>query len=418
MSSAVATQNMSTITKEEMHDDFLKNVNSLKDRQFRFVMANSSKTHLPNPDYAAPELFVPPTPAGWMTEYKQAGGNHSTCGSSPSRLQGLMEMTSKDLHLDPIVEYINNSDNPYIIWDLEKIYKSSDDTDWVEWNCFLFSVSGSLFCSRVTNGSWNKWAAAHPKSWSHHYTEPPTLPPSEQSTELATETPTELATELTTELTTELATELATEPPTKLLSAKASQTAIDNMRACSAIWPSDLDLYQKATTNALYHSALVGLMNRVNDAMRHKECLDRLISEVLGYKIDARGVWPTENVLFLTAIAKLNSAQKYMAINELQDLRSAAIKGIDAKRNLDATIVQILDGTFAGDTNNAWNLWIANNPEYVTSTPVPNLINLIPKASLNVNRVGAPMDRCGYCSPHCRCPYDGPCGDRPEGRNY
>jgi hypothetical protein len=198
-------------------------------------------------------------------------------------------------------------------------------------------------------------------------------------------------------------------------STNSAQTTIDNMRACSAIWPSDLDLYQKATTNALYHSALGGLMNRVNDAMRHKECLDRLISEVLGYKIDARGEWPTENVLFLTAIAKLNSAQKYMAINELQDLRSATIKGIDAKRNLDASIVQILDGTFAGDTNNAWNLWIAKNADYTTpplppSPPSP--ISLIPNDSLNSERVGVPMDRSGYCSPDCCCPYDGPCGDR------
>jgi hypothetical protein len=191
MSSDVATQNMSTTTKEEMHDAFLKNVTSLKDRQFRFVMVNSSRTHLPNPDYAAPELFVPPTPAGWMTEYKQAGGNHSTCGSSPSRLQGLMEMTSKDLHLDPIVEYINNSDNPYIIWDLEKIYKSSDDTDWAEWNCFLFSVSGSLFAHRVTNGSWSKWAGAHPKSWSKPYTEPVIKATTEPTTEPPTEPPTE-----------------------------------------------------------------------------------------------------------------------------------------------------------------------------------------------------------------------------------
>jgi hypothetical protein len=172
MSSDVATQNMTTTTKEEMHDAFLKNVHSLKDLQFRFVMANSSKTHLPNPDYAAPELFVTSTPRDWMNEYKRTGGTHTTCGTNHSRLQVLMDFSGKATQVDPIMEYINNSDDPHIIWEVEKIYKSSDDADWAEWNCFLFSVSGSLFAPRVTNGSWSKWAAAHPKSWSQSYTEP------------------------------------------------------------------------------------------------------------------------------------------------------------------------------------------------------------------------------------------------------
>jgi hypothetical protein len=188
------------------------------------------------------------------------------------------------------------------------------------------------------------------------------------------------------------------------------------MRTCSAIWPSDIRLFQRAVPKAPNYAELMDLVNRVKEAMKEKEYLDRLISEVLGYKIDARGEWPTKNVLFLTAIAKLNSIRDYAQINILQDLWSTTNKGIPAKRNLDASIVQILDGTFAGDTNNAWNLWITNNPDYTTSPLVPSPISLIPNSSLNSERVGVPMDRCGYCSPDCCCPYDGPCGDRPEGR--
>jgi len=169
------------------------------------------------------------------------------------------------------------------------------------------------------------------------------------------------------------------------------------------------------------YKELMDLVHIVLKGKREKKYMDQRISEVLGYKIDAEAEWPIKNVLFLTAIAKLNSAQKYMDINVLQDYRSTINKGMTAKRNLDATIVQILDGTFAGDTNNAWNLWIANNPDYTTSPlppSPPSPISLIPNASLNSERVGVPMDRCGYCSPHCRCPYDGPCGDRPEGRYH
>lgn len=175
MSSDSATQNMSTnsATADEIHDAFVKNVNSLKERQFRFVMANSSQTHVMNPGYAAPELYVPLSPRLWMIEYKQAGGSHTTSGYKPSRLQGLMEMSANDPSLNPIVEYINNSDDPHIIWELEKIFKFSQGGDWIEWDRFLFSVTGSLFNTRVTNGSWSKWAAKHTKSWSDSYEDPP-----------------------------------------------------------------------------------------------------------------------------------------------------------------------------------------------------------------------------------------------------
>jgi hypothetical protein len=359
-----------------MHDVLLENVNSLKDIQFRFIMTNSY-TYKRHPDYTASKFFTKSTPKDWQNENTGSAGTCSY-GYNPSNNQMLINFTRDTTQLELIRKYINNSDDPHIIWKLEKFYKSSNDTECVEWNCYVFGITAGWLHDRVTNGSWNKWLATHSVCWTNPYTEPPTEPPTKPPTKPPTELPTELPTKPPTEPPTKPSVEIfvvprvepsvdavaPSPPPTK-----ASQTAIDNMRTCSAIWPSDLTLFHKAVPRAPNYTELMDLVNRVREAMKAKDYL------------------------------------------------STTSKGITAKRNLDATIVQILDGTFSGHTNNAWNLWLANNPEYVTSPLVPIPISLIPKASLNVNRVGAPMDRCGYCSPHCRCPYDGPCGDRPEGRN-
>ena len=339
MSSAVATQNMSTSTKQEMHNAFIENVNSLKDAQFRFIMTKSYNAH---PDYTASKFFIKSTPKDWQNENKGGGGTCSY-GHNPSNNQMLINFTRDATQLDLIVKYINNSDDPNIIWELEKIYKSSDDTDWTEWNGYVFSVTATWLYTHTieTNRGFNKWLATHSQCWTNPYTEPSVkifvVPRVEPSVDAVA--------------------------PSPAPSTKASQTAIDNMRTCSAIWPSDLTLFHKAVPRAPNYAELMDLVNRVRESMKKNK------------------------------------------------------NDIAAKRNLDATIVQILDGTFTGNTNNAWNLWITNNPDYVTSPLVPIPISLITNASLNVNRVGAPMDRCGYCSPDCRCPYDGPCGDRPEGRN-
>ena len=348
--SSVATQNMSTSTNQKMHDVLLENVNSLKDVQFRFIMTKSY-TYKRHPDYTASKFFTKSTPKDWQNE-NTGGAGTCSYGYNPSNNQMLIDFTRDTTQLDLIRKYINNSDDPHIIWELEKIYKSSNDTECAEWNCYVFSITAGWLHGRVTNG-WDKWLAIHGGSWTSPYTEPPTEPPTKPSVEIFVVP------------RVEPSVDAVAPSPTK-----ASQTAIDNMRTCSAIWPSDLTLFHKAVPRAPNYAELMDLVNRVREAMKAKDYL------------------------------------------------SAASKGITAKRNLDATIVQILDGTFSGHANNAWNLWIANNPEYVTSPLAPTPISLIPKASLNVNRVGAPMDRCGYCSPHCRCPYDGPCGDRPEGRNY
>ena len=193
----------------------------------------------------------------------------------------------------------------------------------------------------------------------------------------------------------------------------ASQTARDNMRTCSKSWPSDLQLFRRAVPRAPSYAALMDLVNRVEEAMCEKKVLDRRIGEILGSKVDTEE-WPTKNVLFLTAIAKLNSAQDYMGINYLQDLWAAANKGIAEKRNLDASIVQILEGTFAGDFKKAYELWIAENPEGYTTppgSPKPVSLNAEDLPSCNGGE-GVPMNRSGECSPDCCCPYDGPCGDR------
>jgi len=186
----------------------------------------------------------------------------------------------------------------------------------------------------------------------------------------------------------------------------ASQNAIDNMCTCSKSWPSDLQLFQKAVSTAPNYAALMDLVNRVREAMREKDLLDQCIGEVLGYKVDAAGEWPTKNVLFLTAIAKLNSRQDYMGINYLQDLRSAANKGIAEKRNLDASIVQILEGTFAGDFNKAYELWIAENPEGCSTPPCPPIAGT---AEVAIAPKIYALDSCGqeetngYCLPGCCC---------------
>jgi hypothetical protein len=336
-----------------MHDALLENVNSLKEIQFRFIMTNSY-TYKRHPDYTASKFFTKLTPKDWQNENTGSAGTCSY-GYNPSNNQLLINFTRDATQMDLILKYINNSDDPHIIWKLEKFYKSSNDTDCVEWNCYVFGITAGWLHDRVTNGSWNKWLATHSVCWTNPYTEPPTEPPTKPSVEIFVVPRVETSVDAVT----------SSPPP----STKASQTAIDNMRTCSAIWPSDLTLFHKAVRRAPNYAELMDLVNRVREAMKEKDYL------------------------------------------------YAASKGITAKRNLDATIVQILDGTFSGHTNNAWNLWLANNPEYTTSPLAPSPISLIPKASLNVNRVGAPMDRCGYCSPHCRCPYDGPCGDRPEGRN-
>jgi hypothetical protein len=188
------------------------------------------------------------------------------------------------------------------------------------------------------------------------------------------------------------------------------------MCTCSKSWPSDNELFQRAVPKAPNYKELMDLVHIVLKGMREKKYMDQRISEVLGYKIDAEAEWPTKNVLFLTAIAKLNSAQKYMDINVLQDYRSTINKGMTAKRNLDATIVQILDGTFAGDTDNAWNIWIANNPESCYTTPFGSskTFSFDGDGYLDREVTGVSMARSGECSPDCRCPYDGPCEDRED----
>jgi len=197
----------------------------------------------------------------------------------------------------------------------------------------------------------------------------------------------------------------------------ASQTALKNMRTCSKSWPSDLQLFQKAVPRASCYASLMDLVNRVRESMSEKEHLDRRIGDILGSKVDAQAEWPTNKVLFLEAIDKLDSQHDYAGINYLQDLWAAANKGIAEKRNLDASIVQILEGTFAGDYKKAYELWIAENPEGYTTPPgSPEPVRLTPKDSLPScnEQQGRPMNRSGECSPDCCCPYDGPCGDRDD----
>jgi hypothetical protein len=196
----------------------------------------------------------------------------------------------------------------------------------------------------------------------------------------------------------------------------ASQTALNNMRICSKSWPSDHELFQRAVPRAPSYAALMDLVNRVTEAMREKDLLERRIGQILGSKVDAQAEWPTNKTRFRTAIAKLHSTQDRMGVNCLRRLRAAANKGIAEKRNLDASIVQILEGTFAGDFKKAYELWIAENPEGYTTPPgSPEPVSLTPEDLPSCNeQQGRPMNRSGECSPDCCCPYDGPCGDRDD----
>jgi hypothetical protein len=148
---------------------------------------------------------------------------------------------------------------------------------------------------------------------------------------------------------------------------------MENMRLCSNSWPIDYDLLQLAVTRRPQHRpALENLLDRVEDGMCEKYRLDNRIGQALGLDDMAAQEWPTNNTLFLTAIAKRYSAQDYMGINELQDLRSSANKALNAKRNLDASIVQIIEGPFGGDVEKAREAWEAKiQPGYITPPASP-----------------------------------------------
>lgn len=153
----------------------------------------------------------------------------------------------------------------------------------------------------------------------------------------------------------------------------ASQTAMENMISCSNTWPINYDLLQQAIAKQAQHRlALENLLDRVEDGMCEKYRLDHRIGQALGLDDMVAQEWPTNNTLFLTAIAKLHSAQDYMGINELQDLRSAANKALNVKKNLDASIVQIIEGTFGGDVEKAREAWEAKiQPGYITPPASP-----------------------------------------------
>jgi len=157
---------------------------------------------------------------------------------------------------------------------------------------------------------------------------------------------------------------------------------MENMQTCTKSWPIDPDLFQVAIAKAPQHyPVLQCLLDRVEQGAREKDLLDHRVGQVLNLEVMVANEWPTNNTLFLTAIAKLYSAQDYMGINDLQDRRSLANQGMKDKKNLNASVVQIIEGTFGGDVEKAYEAWEAQNipesparePSYITPPASPRL---------------------------------------------
>jgi hypothetical protein len=148
---------------------------------------------------------------------------------------------------------------------------------------------------------------------------------------------------------------------------------MENMCLCSNSWPIDYDLLLQAITKQAQHRlALENLLDKVEIGMSEKYALDNRIRQALGLDDMVVQEWPTNHGLFVMAIVKLNSEEKYEMACELQAHWALAAKGIKDKRNLDATIVQIIEGTFEGDIEKAYEAWEAKiQPGYITPPASP-----------------------------------------------
>ena len=153
----------------------------------------------------------------------------------------------------------------------------------------------------------------------------------------------------------------------------ASQIAMDTLDQCKNSWPTNQELFEAAKAKAPhYASHLDRLMDLTKQAMHEKDILDHLVGQVLDLEAMIAYDWPTNFSLFSMAINKLNALQDYEISNELDDRWDSVNDGIFAKRNLDATIVQILDNTFAADAELTQDTWsLQHQTEYITPPASP-----------------------------------------------
>lgn len=135
----------------------------------------------------------------------------------------------------------------------------------------------------------------------------------------------------------------------------ASVTMLDKMNIASS-WPTDYALFEAAKAKAPeYAKQLDYLMEDTEQAMREKDLLDHRVGQVLDLEVMIAHDWPTNISLFRMAIDKLNAHQDYEISEELDDRWDVVNERMAAKRNLDASILQILNGTFTGDPENAYS---------------------------------------------------------------
>jgi hypothetical protein len=153
----------------------------------------------------------------------------------------------------------------------------------------------------------------------------------------------------------------------------ASHTAMDTLDQCKNTWPTNQELFEAAKVKAPhYASHLDRLMDLTMEAMREKDNLDHRVGQVLDLEVMIAYDWPTNFSLFSMAINKLNALQDYEISEELDDRWDRVNDGIFAKRNLDATIVQILDNTFAADAELTQDSWpLQHQTEYITPPASP-----------------------------------------------
>jgi len=149
-----------------LDNELIKNCEILKETQLEFINLNLKNNNI----FKAPELLE--HPKNWILEYKENGGTENTPAYQSSRLQQLLELTANDSNLQNIIEIINSSKNPNIIWTIEQYYKTTNDSYFDRWNPFIFSISLSIICSKINNNACNEWINSHTSGWMLPYKNP------------------------------------------------------------------------------------------------------------------------------------------------------------------------------------------------------------------------------------------------------
>lgn len=113
------------------------------------VILEKSQNHL-----LAPELRLS-TPAKWLIKHI----------SGSNEVRDLMWLIDSHEDYWYLLNYVIHSNDPFVIWEIEKEFKSSS-----EWGPFIFSLVASCFASRLQGvAKWDTWAADHTIAWMDMY---------------------------------------------------------------------------------------------------------------------------------------------------------------------------------------------------------------------------------------------------------